>query len=67
MLACPPYSAIAMIRTCKYLNNRFNNEIFWKQYSAPIRSRHCLPGEDQDRIKENTFFDYVSSRALPLS
>lgn len=67
MLACDPYTAIAMTQTCRYMDQRFNNELFWKAYSLPMRSRWLLPGQDADAIKEDTFLEYVTARAKPCS
>lgn len=67
MLACDPYSAIAMTQSCRYLDERFNNEVFWKRYSEPMRYRHLLPGEVPGAIKEDTYLEYVTARAKPLS
>lgn len=67
MLACDPYSAIAMTQTCRYLDGRFNNEVFWKRYSAPMRCRHLLPGENPEAIKEDSYLEYVTARAKPMS
>lgn len=67
MLACDPYTALAMTQTCRYLDDRFNNELFWKTYSQPMRCRYLLPGQDPDEIKEETYLEYVIARAKPLS
>lgn len=67
MLACDPYTAIAMTQTCSYIDQRFNNEVFWKAYSLPMRSRNLLPGQNVDHIKEDTYLEYIIARARPLS
>ena len=67
MLACDPYTVIAMTQACRYLDDRFNNELFWKKYSEPMRCRHLLPGQDPDYIKEDTYLAYIIARAKPLS
>jgi hypothetical protein len=67
MLQCDPYAAMAMIQTCKYLDTRFNNEGFWKIYSEPLRRRHSSLGQDIDYIKEDSYLEYVTARALSLS
>jgi hypothetical protein len=67
MLACDPYTAIAMTQTCRYMNGRFNNEVFWKEYSLPMRCRHLLPGQKLEDIKEDSYLEYVTARARPLS
>lgn len=67
MLACDPYTAIAMTQTCRYMDKRFNNEIFWKAYSLPMRRRYLLPGQNIDSIKEDTYLEYIIARARPLS
>lgn len=67
MLACDPYAVIAMTQTCRYLDDRFNNETFWKSYSEPMRRRHLLPGQDMEAIKEDTYLEYITARAKALS
>ena len=62
LMACDPYSAIALSRTCRSLNARMNEQ-FWRDYSEPMRRRNRLPGDHIDTIYERSYLEYVTARA----